>query len=41
MFGIASVYQTQGTLEYGANLYSYNKLGYYYNIFNRQRYTFP
>ncbi|NJK97878.1 MAG: hypothetical protein HC905_25875 [Bacteroidales bacterium] len=31
--GIRPVYQTPGTLEFEANKYAFDKLGYYYNIF--------
>jgi len=40
-FGIAPVYSAPGTLEFGANSYVYSNLGYYYNVFGQQIYSWP
>jgi hypothetical protein len=40
--GFSASYHTPGTLEYGANYYSYQRLGYYYsNYYRGFRFTFP
>jgi hypothetical protein len=40
--GFSASYYTPGTLEYGANYYSYQRLGYYYSHYYKDfRYTFP
>jgi hypothetical protein len=39
--GFFSVYTIPGTLEYAAEYYSYQKLGYYYNKIYGMKYFFP
>jgi hypothetical protein len=39
-YGLGLVYNIPGSLEFGAEYYSYQKLGYYYN-WSGIRYSFP
>lgn len=39
-YGLRNVYSTSGTLEYGAEYYSYQRLGYYYG-YRGISYSFP
>lgn len=39
-YGLGNVYSTDGTLEYGAEHYAYQKIGYYFNRTGIS-YTFP